>query len=377
MKKKLIILSSILALLGFVSFLFFTKSTISAAEIVESKDKFVVAKSGLNLRSDPGKSSKVVSQITYGSKVTIEKSEGDEIFLDGRYGKWVNVKYGNKTGWVFSGFLCDFKPDTVVKPVVDYYRGKYKEKYGIAIGCPEELTGFKDNEVYIVSIIDNYIHLEIPITCVEYKRWGDVVWRYDVKQKKFFEVYNFGYYESSARFFYLDKDKNADMVVKGKLDGVWGIHIFLGTEKGFKKIYDMKDDCNSYFDYYLSEGSCGNMKLVCGKKNESKESDAEIMYFFRYNCDKKKIEKYAESKIIRTVGGITSIDIKNMSVVIIEDYEDSKKKSYKFSAKRFSTSDDIKHLKSFAKDDSVSFSYETIGGKQVILDIEKLHDDCD
>ena len=371
--KKLIILSSILILIGFVSFLFFTKSTINAAEIVESKDKFVAAKSGLNLRSDPGKSSKVLSSVPYGSKVTVEKSEGDEIFLDGRYGKWVNVKYGNKTGWVFSGFLCDFEPDTVKKPVADYYLRKYKNEKGVDRGLCADFVFFRleGKHVYVASIIENYIHLKIPSYCGErmFAEVSDVIWRYDAKQKKFFEVYNFGYIDSDSYFLYLDKDKYPDMVVKGYLSGEWIISIFLGTENGFKKVYDMKNDCNSHFDYYFSEGSCGEMKFVCGKKNEDKKSDAETMYFFKYNCDKKKIEKYAESKIIRAEGRIKSIDIKNMSVVI-EDYrDDTKSFTYKFSAKRFSSNEDIKYLKIFKKDAEIEFSYEIIDGKKMILDI--------
>jgi uncharacterized protein YraI len=376
-------MKKIILLICLISLSFLSTNT---AEIAESKDKFVAAKSGLNLRSEPGKSSKVISTIPFGSKVTIEKSKGDEIFLDGRYGKWVNVKYDNKTGWVFSGFLCDFEPDEAIRFVADYYRNKFREKYGKNTEWCENqgIVEFSDGCVYIYNIIDNYIHLKIPVSCFDTRiQRHDVVWKYDVKQKKFFEFYYFTSVADS-HFFYLDNDKYPDMVIQGRFDidrypnmdklwfdhiGVFGIHIFLGTENGFKKVYDMKNDCNSYMDYYLTKGSCGNMKLVCGKKNANEKSDSETMYFFRYNCDKKKVEKYAESKIVRSTGFIASMDIKNMSVVIKKS-RDPKGTTYKFSAKRFSTNADINYL-NIIKDsnDEISFSYETIDGKKMILDI--------
>jgi len=370
MKKKILLIGGVFVLFCFITFLVLLKDSVSGAEIEVSKDKYIAAKSGLNLRSEPGKSSKIVSSIPFGSKVTVEKSDGDEIFLDGRYGKWVNVKYDNKTGWVFGGFLCDFKPDKIIKPAADFYRSKYRDKFCKgAKDCTDEfaneLANFPDDYVYVDNIIDNYIHLKIPTSVrneANLLHPIDVVWRYDVKQNKFFEVYNFGYRDSNSHFFYLDNDKYPDMVVQFSWYDNSGIHIFLGSENGFTKVY--KDSCNSYHGYYLTEGSCGNMRFVCSFKS----SKDETMYFFRYNCNKKKAEKYAESKITRSDGIITSIDLKNMSVFIKGD-DDLKSTPFKFSSKRFSSDEDIKYLKNFKTNDEVSFSYETVGGKQMILDI--------
>jgi len=137
MKKKIILISSVTVITaaGLILFLVLSKSkTYEEKEIpgiiqdtIKPNDKFVAAKSGLNLRSDSDKSSKIITLIPFGTKVAIEKSDGNEIFLDGRYGKWVNVKFANKIGWVFSGFLCDFKPDTVIKPAAAFYRDKYRK----------------------------------------------------------------------------------------------------------------------------------------------------------------------------------------------------------------------------------------------------------
>ena len=122
--------------------------------------------------------------IPFGAKVTIEKSEGNEIFLDGRYGKWVNVKYGNNKGWVFSGFLCNFKPDIVIKPVADFYREKYRKEYK-SLEEYKWFGSFEDSEVTIKNIIDNYIVLNIPMPSLNEDWKGDVVWGYE-GNKNFF-----------------------------------------------------------------------------------------------------------------------------------------------------------------------------------------------
>ena len=196
--------------------------------------------------------------------------------------------------------------------------------------------------------------------------WCDVVWKYDVKQKKFFEVKKFEDYGGNSNFFHIDNDKYPDFVV---FNTSGDIHIFLGTENGLKEIYDSNNDCNTYHDRYLTEGLCEKMKFVCSKTYDQREGGVNTMYFFRFNCDKGKVEKYAESKIALSDGIIKSIDFKNMTVVI-NQYQDSKDMSFGFSNKRFSTDEDIKYLKNFKKGDGVSIYYETINDKKMILAID-------
>ena len=367
MNKKIILISSvtIVAVAGLILLLVLTKKYSIEEEIIESKDKYIAAKSGLNLHSNPDKSSKVVTLIPFGTKVTIEKSEGNEIFLDGTYGKWVNVKFGNKTGWVFSGFLCDFKPDTIIKPVADFYRDKYR-KYADTIKDEwyseryKELASFKDSQVSIKNILDNYIILEIPSYWINNR---NVVWRYGIKQKKFFEAYK-GEEQDIVFCFYLDNDKYPDLVIhKGRSTESIGINILLGSGNGFIKIYDSYDwgCCDMHDEYYfLSISSCGDMEFVFSP-------DYKTMYFFRFNCNNRKFEKYEESKITGSEGIIKSIDFKNMSIVI-KDNKDSKDNLFRFFNKIYGSPKDVEYLKKkFKESDKVSFDYVIIDGKKTIL----------
>jgi len=385
MKKKLILIGSVsitvIAAAALILFFVLTKDTIREEEIVESKEKSpdttqsytlsekeilasgekcIAAKSGLNLRSSPNKSSKVISLILFGAKVTINKSEGDEIFLDGRYGKWVNVKYGNSTGWVFSGFLCDFKPDTIIKIAADHYRNQYR-KHGY---FPEEFTNFKDSAVSIESIIDKYIVLNAPTTTgvsVDLVS-GNVVWKYDVRGGKFSEVHNVGQ-SNNTRLLHLNKDKYPDMIITyGCCNSIY-IEIFLGSGYGFSNIF------NGYSndDLYMTVGHCGDTEFAYTNIDHSEKTDP-VISFFRFNCEDNRVEGYGEGKVIEAEGIISSIDLKKMSIDLI-DKKDSKERSYRIY--KVYASENSESLNKLQMGDNISFSYANIDGKRIVFSISK------
>ena len=299
-----------------ILFLILSKNTTHEEELIGAKEKYVAAKSGLHFHFAPDKSSRIISSIPFGAKVTIEKSEGNEIFLDERYGKWVNVKRGNTSGWIFSGFLCDFEPATIIKPVADFYRDKNRKN-------GEEgkfLTHFEDNRVSIKNILDNYIVLEIPLNG-QYSEhpMGDVVWRYDVKQKNFFEVY-YKADRTTAYIFYLNNDKYPDLMVDFSCCSSVIVDFFLGTKDGFVKI-----------------------------------------------------------DTLGTWGALISMDFKNMSVVI-KNKKESKDTLYAITDKVYPGNFvRLESLKQFEKGEDVSVQYITIDDKKLIFDMgypDCLPEDC-
>ena len=364
MKKKILIGSmSIFVFVGLV--LFFLLNEIFEEEVIDSKDKYIAAKSGLNLRANPGKSSKIISAIPFGEKVTIDKSDGEEIFLDGRYGKWVNVKHDNKTGWLFSGFLCEFKPDSIIKYLADLYRS-------FNTPCPRyECTHYEVDDISIEDIIDNYIVLVIPFTDCDGDESLGVVWRYDSKQKKFFEAYNYDYH-NIPHILYLDKDKYPDLVVKHGWDGMSGIDVLLGSKKGFKKIFTWWDNCGvSPSSFFM--GSCGDLEFSCRSYNNKK--NLMTHKYFRFNCDKRKIENFAENIIIKSRGIVTSIDWKNLSIVI-KDNNDLKDALLEIPSRHKSAHKEslggyyVEYLKKLKKGDEVSFEYEVVGDTKIVMGMD-------
>jgi hypothetical protein len=365
MKKKILISSASVLLFCFISLLISPTHNVNAAD---GEDKYVAAKSGINLRSGAGKSSSVITTIPFGSKVTIEKSEGDEIFLDGRYGKWVNVKYGNKTGWVFSGFLCDFKPDTIIKVAANYYGSQQKREERRRMYLDKiDIIG-----ISIGSILDN--HIVLNISAISSDGFGaekascQPVWKYDIKQKKFFEAYASAFYASEENYtilFYLDDDRWPDIL---------DIHegFFLGSENGFIEVLKLGQlHCADEYSYYIS-GFCENIRAACGEFNKNEQWSLDIkVHFFKFNCKSRKFERYAESDLTNSKGTIISIDWKKMSIVI-KDEKDKKDTSYKFSDEYTDTTSVESEKDKLQKDKDVSFSYVTISGKKIIRRISVL-----
>jgi len=81
---------------------------LSACSSDNNKIKWrVISLSGLNIRTSPNKTSRILSELQFNTEVELlEKSTMKEI-IHGKEGQWVKIKYDNIIGWVFSPFLKD------------------------------------------------------------------------------------------------------------------------------------------------------------------------------------------------------------------------------------------------------------------------------
>jgi len=84
-------------------------------KITEPKIRIASASGGLNMRDKPDASGTLVATIPDWVKVEAFEEAGNEVTIGGVAGKWTRVKWNDKTGWVFGGFL---KPG----PVSQYKR---------------------------------------------------------------------------------------------------------------------------------------------------------------------------------------------------------------------------------------------------------------
>ncbi len=89
----------------------------------------VTSKKGLILRSSSTTNSKKITTIPYNAKVQIIIKDGPKDNIYGISSKWYKVKYKNKTGWVFGGFI---KTTGTGNETYDLKKitGKYKFNYG-------------------------------------------------------------------------------------------------------------------------------------------------------------------------------------------------------------------------------------------------------
>lgn len=57
------------------------------------------------MRAEPNTSANRIATIPDGTTVQVISTSGEEIELAGKRGKWTEVQFQEKTGWVFGGFL--------------------------------------------------------------------------------------------------------------------------------------------------------------------------------------------------------------------------------------------------------------------------------
>ena len=69
--------------------------------------RWISADVGFRMRDVPNLTGEKICVIPYGEKVLVKKEIGDEITLSGATGKWCQVVWKKKQGWVFGGFLVE------------------------------------------------------------------------------------------------------------------------------------------------------------------------------------------------------------------------------------------------------------------------------
>ncbi len=67
--------------------------------------RYVGAKSGLMMREKPDVKGKAISLISIGEEVLLLEEKPEKISIAGKTGKWSKIKWKDKTGWAFGGFL--------------------------------------------------------------------------------------------------------------------------------------------------------------------------------------------------------------------------------------------------------------------------------
>ena len=73
----------------------------------------IFTKSGLNLRKLPNKESEIITKINFGNKLQIAELTINNETIEGRNGNWIKVKYEDKEGYLFSGYLTKLQVNKI------------------------------------------------------------------------------------------------------------------------------------------------------------------------------------------------------------------------------------------------------------------------
>lgn len=87
------------------------------------KSRFVSATGGLRMRDKPDTTGNKLGTIPTGTKVDLLEETGKDMTIAGATGKWSKVKWGDKTGWVFGGFLAEMKMGSKTDSNADGFTG--------------------------------------------------------------------------------------------------------------------------------------------------------------------------------------------------------------------------------------------------------------
>lgn len=74
-------------------------------------EMWVTTNEGLRLRQSPDLQGKVVMLLPKLAQVQVLESRAEKFQVSGVEGTWTRIQFGEKTGWVFSGFLTATAPD--------------------------------------------------------------------------------------------------------------------------------------------------------------------------------------------------------------------------------------------------------------------------
>jgi uncharacterized protein YgiM (DUF1202 family) len=112
---------------------------ISLSVFSADKKMSVDANGGLRMRDSANLDGNIISTIPNGTTVSVLTETGETVTISNRTGRWTQVSWNGKSGWVFGGFLAD--------PELCNYSdlcGNWKEKkeypFSINFDCEAEMV---------------------------------------------------------------------------------------------------------------------------------------------------------------------------------------------------------------------------------------------
>jgi hypothetical protein len=293
--KKIILLS--LSFFSFFILIFFgfsscKKNQQEVQSITEttlvSNVKYISALEGMDLKQEPNEKSATIDHIPFmGSVKTIEE-KAEDVYLLKRHGKWTQVNWNDKKGWIFSGYLSNFNVTGLKGQVADYYRKYFSKKPDECKS--KELMTMKDDDIEILQVIDKYIVLKVPGVCMQggcgcmEVNTRVALWIYDETDKqikKYYDIHDYNDQMDGGIYIfhlgYLNADKDLDIIIRSSYDGGEEIRWAFDLNK-INYSDDQKISCNAEHEIGFNFDGCENTTLKCLKEDYKTEVN------YKYNC---------------------------------------------------------------------------------------------
>lgn len=268
-------------------------STIFFACSKSDQTRWVDANAGLRLRMEPSTESQQIDLIPDGEKVVLLKENKNEVMINNKTGHWVQIKWNDKIGWAFDGFLTNQNLNRWVttKTGLPYYN-EIKGEHGV-IPFKEKIkfVGPGKWEKYVIvswkgnnlSVRNEFLSNDINFTYdnselrkvasekltasqrdkiypedmfIESNKWLyhiiyisrnqdsekdylESLWFNDGNSWKEIELFGSNHDAFSFKMYNLDEDDNPDILIHGGCCDSYSIEVFLGTsDKKLNKIFE-------------------------------------------------------------------------------------------------------------------------------------------
>jgi hypothetical protein len=221
--------------------------------------RYIFTEKGLNMREKPDEKSKKIDTIGFGEKVKFISEEKDEVFLMGEYGKWTQVSWKDKTGWVFGGYLRNHDPLLLKKVAAEHYNAiwkKYIEDWFKSYGKGKTLTkdikkryNQTEKDITIETVLGDFAvvthwtdDMQGDVTGFENGHRSDV-WQYENGTWRECKMIKSNFAPdpevkaAKVKLFYLNDDKFPDYIAYGGCCDNLDVYVMLGKEnKSFEQL---------------------------------------------------------------------------------------------------------------------------------------------
>lgn len=249
---------------------------------ISNNDYYISSTNGLTLRNEPLTNGKAISIIPFSDKVKIISKHNDNQFIGGAYGSWTQIKWNDKIGWVFGGYLTNidipqFKYIAANHCNLQYSKSPYYDDYKKYWG---KILNHKPNDIKIIDVKHNYVIIKYiaPSRNVAGEYWENgSLWYFD--NDKYHELFTDGHFYLK----YLNNDNYIDVIsLESYHDGHTKISIFYGNNsKIFNKVYE--SDFNDGAFTMTSFGRCEKTTFTFYSNN--------VTSAYYYDCSKNTFTK--------------------------------------------------------------------------------------
>ena len=263
----------------------------SSPRAADANARWVTEKQGLRMRESPDQKGRVLAVIPCASKVEFVSEKGETMTISGASGKWTEVKWNEKKGWVFGGFLGSADPaasDRELIAAAERYSEEFSRKsWG---DSPDRFKALKNYGARIREKSGNFAIVETGIWTEEDRvaktcsLWARPAGRWQVVAG--IESSRFG---QNVKLLHLNNDDLIDAVVLYS-SGDWsGFGFYIAKSSDTIEKADAIPSIMVPMPKDVSFGRCGKTR-ISGPVSMA-DSDKERITTFTFDCATNRLKK--------------------------------------------------------------------------------------